>query len=210
LKIGVLTDMGFGMKPEPVVSDAVEAAGKLLASAGAIVEPFTSPLSDDAYAPIDLFLQVRGYLEYTSLPRHSDTADDINPYVREWCLGGAKHSGADLYRALGQIARMKAALLAAFEGWDYVIAPTLPVVNFPAEEPGVSRDVPLAHTLFTAMFNQTCQPASTICTAFDSRHLPIAVQVIGHRFDDLGVLQVTKALEQMRPIKIDWPFRPRR
>lgn len=209
LKIGVLTDMGFGMKPEPVVRNAVEAAGNLLAGAGAIVEPFQPPLTDDAYAPIDLFLQVRGYLEYTSLPQHSDSAEDINPYVREWCLGGARHSGADLYRALGQIARMKAALLAAFDGWDYVIAPTLPVVNFPAEEPGVFREVPLKHTLFTAMFNQTCQPASTICMAFDPRHLPIGVQVIGHRFDDLGVLQVTKALEQMRPVRMDWPFRPR-
>lgn len=209
LKIGVLTDMGFGMKAEAAVRCAVEAAGKLLAGAGAIVEPFTSPLTDDAYAPIDLFLQVRGYLEYASLPPHGDTARDINPYVRAWCLGGAKHSGADLYRALGQIAKMKAALLAAFEGWDYVIAPTLPVVNFPAEEPGVSREMPLAHTLFTAMFNQTCQPASTVCMAFDSRHLPIGVQVTGHRFDDLGVLQVTKALEDMRTVAMDWPFKPR-
>lgn len=209
LKIGVLTDMGFGMKAEAAVRCAVEAAGKLLAGAGAIVEPFASPLTDDAYAPIDLFLQVRGYLEYASLPPHGDTARDINPYVRAWCLGGAKHSGADLYRALGQIAKMKAALLAAFEGWDYVIAPTLPVVNFPAEEPGVSREMPLAHTLFTAMFNQTCQPASTVCMAFDSRHLPIGVQVTGHRFDDLGVLQVTKALEDMRTVAMDWPFKPR-
>jgi Asp-tRNA(Asn)/Glu-tRNA(Gln) amidotransferase A subunit family amidase len=209
LKIGVLTDMGFGMKPDPAVSDAVQATGELLIGAGAIVEPFASPLNDDAYAPIDLFLQVRGYLEYTSLPPHGDTAGDIDPYAREWCLGGAKHSGADLYRALGQIGKMKVALLAAFEGWDYVIAPTLPVVNFPAEEPGVSRDMPLAHTLFTAMFNQTCQPASTICMAFDTRQLPIGVQVIGHRFDDLGVLQVTKALEDLRPVKMDWPFKPR-
>jgi Asp-tRNA(Asn)/Glu-tRNA(Gln) amidotransferase A subunit family amidase len=209
LKIGILTDMGFGSKPEADVRNAVEAAGRLLAGAGAIVEPFVSPLDDDAYAPIDLFLQVRGYLEYSSLPPHSDGEGDINPYVREWSLGGARHSGADLYRALGQIGQMKAALLAAFVGWDYVIAPTLPVVNFPAEEPGVSRQKPLEHTLFTAMFNQTCQPASTICMAFDRRHLPIGVQVIGHRFDDLGVLQVTKSLEGLRSLTMDWPFQPR-
>ena len=59
------------------------------------------------------------------------------------CANGALAArgipATDLYRALGQIGKMKAALLAAFEGWDYVIAPTLPVVNFPAEEPGVSR-----------------------------------------------------------------------
>ena len=209
LKIGLLTDMGFGAKPEAAVRDAVEEAGKLLAGAGAIVEPFVSPLGYDAYAPIDLFLQVRGHLEYSSLPQHTDGDRDINPYVREWCLGGARRSGADLYEALGQIGKMKAALLAAFEGWDYVIAPTLPVVNFPAEEPGVSRQNPLEHTLFTAMFNQTCQPASTVCTAFDARHLPIGIQIIGHRFDDLGVLQMTKVLEELRPVTMDWPFQPR-
>jgi len=104
---------------------------------------------------------------------------------------------------------MKAVLLASFEGWDYVLAPTLPVVNFPAEEPGVSREKPLEHSLFTAMFNQTCQPASTVCMEFDRRHLPIGVQVIGHRFDDLGVLQVTKVLEQLRSVTMDWPFQPR-
>jgi len=207
MRIGVLTDMGFGPKPEPAVREAVEAAGRLLAGAGAIVEPFISPLDDDAYAPIDLFLQVRGFVEFSGLPPHGDGG--INAYVKQWCLGGARHSGADVYRALGQIGKMKATLLAAFEGWDYVIAPVLPVVNFPAEEPGVSREVPLAHTVFTAMFNQTGQPAATVCTAFDARHLPIGIQVIGHRCDDLGVLQVTRALEELRQVEMDWPVKPR-
>lgn len=207
VRIGVLTDMGFGPKPEAAVREAVEAAGRLLEGAGAIVEPFVSPLHYDAYAPIDLYLQVRGFVEYSDLPPHGDNG--INTYVREWAMQGGTHSGVDIYRTLGEIAKMKAALLAAFEGWDYVIAPTLPVVNFPAEEPGLSREVPLAHTGFTAMFNQTGQPASTVCTAFDERHLPIGIQVIGHRCDDLGVLQVTKALEDLREVSMDWPLLPR-
>ena len=207
VRIGILTDMGFGPKPVPAVQEAVEAAGRLLADAGATIEPFVSPLDYDAYAPIDLYLQVRGFIEYSALPSHAEGG--IDPYIREWALGGERHSGADLYRALGQIGQMKAALLAAFEGWDYVIAPTLPVVSFPAEEPGVSREVPLAHTVFTAMFNQTGQPAATVCTAFDERHLPIGIQVIGHRCDDLGVLQISKALEDLREVDMDWPLMPR-
>jgi len=209
LRIGVLVDMGFGLKPDSSVLDAVEQTGHLLADAGATVEPFISPLNYDAYAPIDLLLQVRGYLEYSALSPHTDTEKDINPYVRDWCLRGAKYSAQDYHRALGQIGKSKAALLAAFEGWDYVIAPTLPVVSFPAEEPGLSRERPLEQTLFTAMFNQTCQPAAVVCMGFDDRHLPIGVQVVGHRFDDLGVLQLTKVLEELRPIKMDWPFQPR-
>jgi len=110
---------------------------------------------------------------------------------------------------LGQITRMKAKLLAAFEGFDYVLSPTLPVVNFAADAPGMFPEQPLGHTTFTALFNQTGQPASSVCFAFDQRHLPIGVQVIGHRFDDLGVLQVTKALEDLRDITMDWPVVPR-
>ena len=207
LRIGVLTDMGFGPKPEAAVRDAVEAAGKALAGAGAIVEPFLSPLDFDAYAPIDLFLQVRGFAEIRGLPPHGE--EGVNASVRAWALGGAARSGPDLYKALGQIAQMKAMLLAAFEPYDYLVAPATPVVNFPAESPGPDRSMPLAHSLFTALFNQTGQPASTVCTAFDARRLPIGVQVIGHRFDDLGVLQVTKALEDMRGPIIDWPLTPR-
>jgi Asp-tRNA(Asn)/Glu-tRNA(Gln) amidotransferase A subunit family amidase len=48
LRIGVLTDMGFGVRPETLVCDSVEAAAKALASAGAIVEPFASPFDYDA------------------------------------------------------------------------------------------------------------------------------------------------------------------
>jgi amidase/aspartyl-tRNA(Asn)/glutamyl-tRNA(Gln) amidotransferase subunit A len=207
LRIGVLDDMGFGPKPDPVVREAVAAAGRLLARAGARVEPFASPFDFNAYAPIDVFLQVRGYVEYTALPPHGE--DGINPCVREWSLNGARHSGADVYRALAEIGRIKSMLLAAFSGWDYLIAPTLPVVNFPAEEPGMLRAVPLAHTVFTALFNQTGQPAATVCTAFDDRHLPIGIQVIGHRCDDLGVLQVANALENLRDVTMDWPLDPR-
>ena len=207
LRIGVLTDMGFGPKPEAPVREAVEAAGKALAGAGAVVEPFVSPIDFDAYAPIDLFLQVRGFAELSGLPPHGE--DGINAYVRDWALGGAKRSGPDFYNALGRIARMKAMLLAAFEPYDYLVAPTTPIVNFPAESPGPDPSMPLAHTVFVAMFNQTGQPASTVCAAFDERRLPIGVQVIGHRCDDLGVLQVTKALEDMREVAMDWPLAPR-
>ncbi len=112
-------------------------------------------------------------------------------------------------RALGEIARTKTALLRAFQGVHFVLAPTLPMVAFPAEAPGPDPAAPLAHTVFTAPFNQTGQPAATVCTAFDARHLPIGVQVIGHRCDDLGVLQVARALEEMREVTMDWPFAPR-
>jgi aspartyl-tRNA(Asn)/glutamyl-tRNA(Gln) amidotransferase subunit A len=35
--------------------------------------------------------------------------------------------------------------------------------------------------------------------------LPIGVQVIGRRFDDLGVLRLARLIEQLRPVQRRWP-----
>ena len=207
LKIGVLLDMGFGAKPERPVRDTVEAAGRLLAGEGAIVEPFVSPFDWDGYAPMDVFFQTRGLVEIENLPPHG--SDGVNAYVRDWAMKAKAYGATDLYRALADIARMKSQLLAAFEPYDYLIAPTLPLVNFPADAPGPDPAMPLGHTIYTAPFNQTGQPAGTINMGFDDRGLPIGVQIVGHRCDDLGVLQLAKALEDLRPFKMDWPFEPR-
>lgn len=206
LKIGVLTNMGFGKQPEAAIIDVVEHTARLLETAGAQVTLMPAPFDYDAYAPIDLFLQVRGFLEWQNLPKGRES--EINDYVRLWSQNGAKHSGVDLYKALNAITRIKATMLKAFEPFDFIISPVMPVVNFPAEEPGVSREIPLSHTEFTALFNQTGQPAATVCMGFDERHLPIAVQIVGHRTDDLGVLQLAKILEDRRELTIEWPIIP--
>lgn len=207
LKIGVLTDMGFGQKPEGKVIEVVEKAARLLEAAGANVTNMPAPFDYDAYAPIDFFLQVRGFLECQSLPAGRE--NEVNEYVKNWSMPGAKHSGVDFYKSLNAITRMKAALLKACEPYDFIISPVMPVVNFPAEEPGVSREIPLGHTQFTALFNQTGQPAATLCMGFDPHGLPISIQIVGHRTDDLGVLQITKIIENQRGFEIEWPIDPR-
>ena len=36
--------------------------------------------------------------------------------------------------------------------------------------------------------------------------VPVGVQVVGHRFDDLGVLRLSRTLEIMRPEQAGWPL----
>ena len=207
VKIGVLTDIGFGPAVEPIVRATVETTGRLLEGAGAIVEPFRSPLDSDCYAPMDYFFQVRGLVEISNLPPHGP--DGVNADVLAWAKKAEGYKATDLYRALADITRMKGQLLAACEPYDYLIAPVLPMVNFPADASGPDRAMPLGHTVFTAPFNQTGQPAATLNMGFDARGLPIGVQIVGHRCDDLGVLQVARALEDLRGFEMDWPLQPR-
>jgi len=69
--------------------------------------------------------------------------------------------------------------------------------------------MPLSHTVYMAPFNQTGQPAGTLNMGFDPLGLPIGVQIVGHRCDDLGVLQIARALEDLRGFEMDWPLEPR-
>jgi Asp-tRNA(Asn)/Glu-tRNA(Gln) amidotransferase A subunit family amidase len=207
VRIGVLLDMGFGPKPEKVVSETVEAAGRALEEAGAIVEDIAPLCSTDAYAPIDLWLKMRGYAQYSGLPPHNP--EDFSAYVRQWCLPGASLTAQEVYKALGEINTMRTSVLEVFDHWDYIISPALPMVHVPADLQAPDRTVPLGHLNFLALFNQTGQPASCVGFRFDQDSLPVGVQIVGRRFDDLGVLCVSRYLESVRSGSVDWPVEPR-
>jgi amidase/aspartyl-tRNA(Asn)/glutamyl-tRNA(Gln) amidotransferase subunit A len=72
--------------------------------------------------------------------------------------------------------------------------------------------MPLRHCTFTAPFNQSGHPAVSLCGGFDRRGLPVGVQLVGRRFDDVRLCRLAAALEaRIRAAAgaIDWPLRPR-
>ena len=52
---------------------------------------------------------------------------------------------------------------------------------------------------FSYPFNLSGNPAASIPCGFTPSGLPVGLQIIGPRFDDLGVLQAAAAFEQARP-----------
>jgi Asp-tRNA(Asn)/Glu-tRNA(Gln) amidotransferase A subunit family amidase len=53
------------------------------------------------------------------------------------------------------------------------------------------------------------QPAATVNCAYDDDGLPIGLQIVGRRFDDLGVLSAAMAFEPMRAGEArQWPEPP--
>lgn len=204
LRVGLLLDMGFNPLPAPEIVEVVRAAGRVLAQAGAIVTDMPPPFDRDAYKAIDEVLQIRGHAEIQSFA--PERRAEVTEAVRRWCAPAAAFSALDYAAMLQDIARSRASLEKSLRPYDYVLAPVLPVVSFPAEAPGVFSDVPLRHANFTAMFNQTAQPAASVHQAL-IHGLPVGVQVIGRRFDDLGVLQVAQCLEEARG-PVAWPLRP--
>ena len=81
---------------------------------------------------------------------------------------------------------------------------TLP---YEAEVESPTRDPhnALAHIAFTVPWNMSEHPAASINWGFSRDGLPIGVQIVGQRFDDIGVLRLSRALEILRPEQVPFP-----
>jgi aspartyl-tRNA(Asn)/glutamyl-tRNA(Gln) amidotransferase subunit A len=106
---------------------------------------------------------------------------------------------------------MAKAAIRATQPFDYVLSPTAPMTAYPAEWAAPSRDPlnPFVHIGFTVAFNMSEQPAASINCGYDCEGLPIGLQIVGRRFDDLGVLAVARAYERVRSAPMrPWPEPP--
>jgi len=56
-----------------------------------------------------------------------------------------------------------------------------------------------AYSPYTHPFNMSGHPAASIPCGWSSEGLPIGMQIIGKRFDEVTVLQVSKAFEEIAP-----------
>ena len=130
------------------------------------------------------------------------------PYIRDWVATGATLSAADVFTGYSQMAALRDAAVGAIQGLDFVLSPTSPVPTFPAEWAGPTNDPakPFEHIAFTLPYNMSEQPAISIHAGMTDGGLPIGLQIAGHRFDDLGVLQLAAAWEAMRPAMPAWPM----
>jgi len=205
LKLGLLLDIGVGMPPEPKVRAAIQAAAAAFADSGAQVEPLPPFLTRAMLDGLDRFWRVRAWSDMVGLP--SERLDRVLPYIRKWAEGGAGISGLDAFRGFSQIMEMRAATLAACRGFDFVLAPTAPLPAFAAELASPIDDParPFEHICFTVPFNMSDQPAISLNCGYTRERLPIGLQIIGRRFDDLGVLKMARLYEQVRPAQLPWP-----
>jgi Asp-tRNA(Asn)/Glu-tRNA(Gln) amidotransferase A subunit family amidase len=204
-KLGLLLDIGAGLPLQPAVRDAVIAAAKAFEQAGAIVEPVSPFLDGEIAAGLDGFFQARLLAEIQKLP--AERRDKVLPFIVAWCRRAEKLSAADAANNLALVMSMREKAVAATEPYDFLIAPTSPITAYSAEEatPGNDPDRPFEHIAYTVPFNMSEQPAASICGGYDAERMPIGLQIIGHRFDDAGVLRMAAAYESIRPPPRPWP-----
>jgi aspartyl-tRNA(Asn)/glutamyl-tRNA(Gln) amidotransferase subunit A len=210
LRLGLMLDLGVGQALEKEVRDVAVKAAKAFESAGAVVTEVDSILTREMLDGLDNFWRARMWSDLSLLT--PEERGKALPYIYKWAEAGAKLSGVDAVRGFNATMAIRAAAAKLFCDLDYVISPVSPVVNFPAEfaAPLNDPEKPFEHICYTVPWNMAENPAVSINGGYGKKGFPIGVQIIGRRFDDLGVLGMAKAFEGLRGPQKPWPVPPKK
>jgi aspartyl-tRNA(Asn)/glutamyl-tRNA(Gln) amidotransferase subunit A len=209
LRIGLMLDAGTGQALEKDVREVAVKAAKAFESAGAVVTEVDGIMSREILDGLDSFWRARMWDDLSRLTPEQ-RAKGL-PYILKWAEAGAKLSGVDVIRGFNATMAIRAAAAKLFCELDYVVSPVSPVVNFAAELAAPLNDPakPFEHIAYTVPWNMSENPAASINGGFSAKGFPIGVQIVGRRFDDLGVLGMAKAFEGLRGPQKPWPKPPK-
>jgi Asp-tRNA(Asn)/Glu-tRNA(Gln) amidotransferase A subunit family amidase len=210
LKIGYSMDLGIAEAVDPEVENFVMNGIQKFEEFGWSIEKSRIKLRD----PESLFLTIWSSGLGYSLGRFlNQWQDKMEPDFVDLINHGLSYSINELKIAEIQREMVYADICRAFRKIDILITPTLAC---PAFELGKSMVVDLetmktnviieGKTMtatgwfpFTYPFNMSGHPAASIPCGWSSDGLPIGMQIVGKRFDELTVLQVSKAFEDIAP-----------
>ena len=206
LRLGLWLDAGWGLPVDDEVHAAVSAAASAFEAAGVVVDPVGGFCTRAMADGMNDFWRMRAWLDIGALPVERQAR--VLPYVRHWADGGAGLTGAQVFRGYGQMAALRDAALEATQRFDFMLSPVSPVVSFPAKFASPLNDParPFEHIAFTLPFNMSEQPAAAIDAGRSASGMPIGLQIIGRRHDDLGVLRLARAWEVLRGAQPAWPL----
>lgn len=209
VRIGLMLDLGVGQALEQDVRAVAVKAAKAFEAAGAIVTEVPGVLTREMLDGLDNFWRARSWDDFSRLT--PDERARALPYIYKWAEAGAKLTGVDVVRGFNATMAIRAAAAKLFCDIDYVISPVSPVVKFAAEfaAPIDDPDKPFEHIAYTVPWNMSENPAVSINGGFDKSGFPIGIQIVGRRFDDIGVLGMAKAFEGLRGPQRPWPKPPK-
>ena len=215
-KIGIIKEM-IGDGTDPAVLSATKDAITKLESLGAICEEISLDMvkySVAAYYTITATEAGSNLARYDNLRYGYDfpvEGYEFNSYIakarrkfgpevtRRMIIGGfvpsAGHAGKYFLKAMKVKSKLTKEVNEAFQKFDLLIAPTVPILPFKI---GEKIDDPVALFLVdinTVIANLTGKPAISVPYAI-SNGLPIGMQLFANSMDDKLLLQAAHALEQ--------------
>lgn len=209
LRIGLTLDIDFGLPLDKDVRDTAIAAAKAFEAAGAEIVEVPWVMNGDHLIGLDAFWRARLWDDIAKMP--AGTQQKILPFIFSWAKGGSTLTGGDVVRGFNCTMAIRAAAAKLFADIDFLISPVAPIVSYAAELPSPTDDVqrPLEHIGYTVPWNMAENPAASVNGGYSAKGFPIGVQIVGRRFDDLGVLKMAKFFEGIRGPQLPWPTPPK-
>jgi aspartyl-tRNA(Asn)/glutamyl-tRNA(Gln) amidotransferase subunit A len=199
-RIAYSPDLGVA-RVDPDVAALVKAAAQRFSELGATVEEVPTPWA----APGPELIRFFWSAHMTRLKPHLDQWESQMDPGLVACIKASDNVSVADYQA-GRERKMPyvAAIHRWFEDWDFLLTPAVSVAAFPAEKlmpdhwPQHDWDW-VSWAEFSYPFNMSWNPAASVPCGFTADSLPVGLQIVGKRFDDLGVLQASAAFEAIQP-----------
>ena len=202
LKIGYSLDLGYIRAIDPDVEKAVMDSVQKFESLDWEVEHVKFSRMRKIYFT---YLAIAGAgISYDFKDLIEEWRYKLTPTLVKMIDAGANISGFDIQQAEFARRKLDEKFDLYFKEYDILITPTTAV---PAFELGkmnptkiAGRTVtPLGWTPYTYIFNLTWHPVASIPCGWSSEGLPIGMQIVGKRYDEKTVLQVSQAFEEIAP-----------
>ena len=209
LRLGLMLNLACGQALDAEVRAVAIKAAKAFEAAGAVVTEVDGVITREMLDGLDHFWRARMWDDLLKL---SDVErGKVLPYIYEWAEATTRLSGLDVFRGFNVTMALRAAAGKLFADIDYLISPVSPGVKFPAEFASPVNDPakPFEHICYTVPWNMAENPAISVNGGYDKSGFPIGVQIVGRRFDDIGVLGMAKTFESLRGPQRPWPSPPK-
>jgi aspartyl-tRNA(Asn)/glutamyl-tRNA(Gln) amidotransferase subunit A len=199
-RIAYSPDLGLA-RVDPDVAALVKAAVARFSELGAIVEEVKTPWAAEGPELIRFFWSAH----MTRLQPHlAKWESQMDPGLVA-CIKDSQNVTVTQYQAMRERKMVYVANIQRFfQNWDFLLTPSVSVAAFPAEKlmPDHWPTHPWDWVMwaeFSYPFNMSWNPAASVPCGFTEDGLPVGLQIVGKRFDDLGVLQASAAFEQVQP-----------
>ena len=194
VRVAYSPTLGFGRNDDDVEREVTRAVS-VLSELGAHVDTVDPGITD----PVDAFhvLWFAG-LAAVLAPHGEGAIEHVDPSMRDALARYHDFSAADYLDAVAVRMALGARMADFHQSYDLLVTPTTPIPAFAA-----GSDVPpdwrspdwTSWTPYTYPFNMTQQPALSVPCGLTDSGLPVGMQLVGARFEDLLVIRAGAAVE---------------
>ena len=199
-----------GRPVDPEVRRLTTAAIEAFRAQGASVEEDPPPIDTNRLLEVFATLMLTDLALALGPALAAGYGELLPPKLVEWTQEAVSWPATRYAAHLRELEWHRSRMEEFFQQYDLLLTPTMAVPAFPIEEFPESIDGQLVDpnwgfTPFLYPFNLSGQPAASIPCGFTADGLPVGLQIVGRRGQEVDVLKASAVFEAAQPWNSRWP-----